>query len=223
VKFGGSSKLGLAQFGGDPYALEPGYVVDRIIASLERFKRSGSTGHVETLDRLTGPLEEAATWDRISQAGTPAMLVAYLGGPFAPKGANGLVFTQTVTFAIVCTASDFRGRTDRLEGRNIYYPGLDALTRWALFYTGRELQTHGKLRNPRPVRERILTFSASHFASVVEFQAETDIDFHDDAITDGKLEALGIVHNPSDLHKLFDDDNTTPNTDDPTGAGVAEL
>jgi len=223
MMFGGDSSFGVAQFGGDPYGLGPGYVVDRIVSTLNRFKRSGSTGHVETIARLTGALDDPETWDRISQAGVPAMLVAYTGGPFKPKSADGLVHTQTARFSIVCTASDFRSRARRLEGRNVYFPGLDALTRWALFHGGRELQSHGKLRNARPVLERVMSYAPGRFASIVSFEAETDIDFHDDIQMTGRLESLGIVHSPNDLNKLFDDDNTTPNTDDPTGAGVAGL
>lgn len=68
MQFGGSSRFGLGQFGGDPYGTTPGYVISEIIRSLSRFKKSGSTGFLNTLARLTGPLDDESVMDLLLHA-----------------------------------------------------------------------------------------------------------------------------------------------------------
>jgi len=225
VRFGGQTQFGTGVFGGDPYGTAPGYVIRRILAELSRFKRSGTTGCIETLGRLTGSLSDPGTWATMLQAGTPAMLVVYEGGPFRFIGSGKNQIQQTQRYSVVCIASDYRERRHRLEGRNIHEPALDNLTRWARFYAARALlQMDGV--GLRSGKEELRIFDASRFVGVVSFEVEAEQDLYDDAATlTLTLERLGIVHDPLDLDDLFLADEETPNTDSPTSpkVGYADL
>lgn len=223
--FGGRSKFGRAAFGGDPYGFEPGHVLDCIIYELSRFLRQGESGYLRTLDWLTSDLDDEESIDRQLVGGAPAMLVGYVGGPFSTaKTTSGKVFRQTMGFVIVCVADQFDTPRDRLRGRNIYSSGLYTMTRHAIYWGGRALLDIDGLENPRPADEGFLRFKPEKYISVVKFAAESAFDLsklHDDV--EYKLERLGICHSPIDLNHLFKEDNQTPNTDDPTGFGVADL
>ena len=225
MKFGGTSTFGLAGYGGDPYGVAPGYVVGRILSELSRFKREGTTGVLETLARLTGSLGDPATWATMLQAGTPAMLVVYEGGPFKFIGSGRNHVQQQQRYSVVCIASDYRERKHRLEGRNVYEPGLDNLARWARLYAARALlQIEGV--GLRSGKEELRVFEAQRFVAVVSFEVEVEHDLYDDAATlTDELARLGIVHDPLDLNDLFLADEETPNTDSPTSpaVGYAEL
>lgn len=224
MRFGGESQFGRAALGGDAFGVSPAYVCRRLLAALERFRRVGATGCLQTLDRLTGSLGDAQTWALMMQAGTPAMLVVYEGGPFTVEGTGRNNLSQKQRYSIVCIASDYRDRRRRLEGRNIYEPGLDNLTRWARYFAGRELlQISGVAM--RSGKEELRVFDAEKFAGIVTFEVEATQDLYDDDATlINQLERLGICHTPSDTLQLFNDTDT-PNTDDPTSppVGYAEI
>jgi hypothetical protein len=230
MKFGGRTKFGgKGKFGGDPLTLDPGHICNRMIAALSRFKLQGGTGFLKTLARLSGPLDDPTTWGQILQFGTPAMLVHYGGSTF-PKvfgTLSGNVYEGESTFSVVCVANDYRSRLHRLEGRrrSRYEPGLDHMTRWALYYVGNELVRNGsRLQRARPISINYVAYQTLHFISIVSFAGADNVDLHDNIGSD-RFERLGIVHTPLNNLDLFEDDNVTPRTNDPTSVavGYAEL
>lgn len=230
MKFGGRTKFGgRGKFGGDPLGIDAGFVCDRLIIALSRFKRNGTTGFVKTLQRLSGPLDDPTTWGQIMQLGTPAMLVHYGGTTYSKIFGvmSGNVFEGESSFSIVCVADDYRSRTHRLEGRkrSRFEPGLDHMTRWALYYGGNELARHeGRIQRPRPVSVKYVSYGDKNFVSIVEFAATTVTDFRD-GVGENKFKRLGLVGDPLNKSALFAEDNTTPNTNNPhfVSVGYAEL
>lgn len=222
MNFGGSSEFGAAQFGGQPFGLMPGYVCGRIVASMERFRRSGDSGCLATLGRLTGSLSDADTWSMMLQAGTPAVLVVYEGATLGSEGMASNVITQRQRYSVVCIASDYRTRSHRLQGRNVYEPALDNITRWVMYFAGRAVLRLGGV----PTKEELRTFGAEKFVGIVSFEISSQYDLYDDDATLlDSFERLGIVHSPSNVNSLFADDNVTPRTDSPTSpaTGYAEI
>ena len=223
--FGGTSKFGTGKFGGNPLGVTPGFYVQRMINAMTRFKRSGTTGSLETIDRLCGDLRDQETWDQALQAGIPAVLIAYEGGPIRSEGMDGRQMVQRQRYSVVCLAGDHRTRRRRLEGRNIWAPGLDNIARWVMHYCGRELMD-SDLERVACVEERPLTFGPGRFACVVSFEGDARLDLYDSigSIT-AQLDTLGITHTPTDVNNLFNADNITPKTDSPTSpaTGYAEL
>lgn len=242
MRFGGTTQFGCGVYGGEPFAISPQYIVDRIVASLSRFLKVRSlgsqyggryqfgassfggvrtVGFLQTLGRFTGPMRSAPmiehVLDLVTKAGNPAMLVGFEGGEFQPHNVGGAVHRELVTFNVICVASQFETRTIRLTGRRpIVQPGLDDMTNMAITYTGRELLTMTKaLFQPRPVsRRNFMTANAMRFVSVVTWQGTLCHDFFDDEPSaEIRLKRLGIVHSPANLSQLFLADNVTPNVD----------
>lgn len=226
MKLGGRAALGAGCIlGGDPYGLPPRYLVDRVLAALARFKRSGTSGFLQTLDRLSGNLNEIDTWERlITDAGAPSMLVHYGGGAYKASGTAGVYNVLTVTITVICIATDYRDRRLRLEGKNVHQPGLDNMTRWAYFYAGRALKNIKSLKNARALREDYLSFEAARFVSAVSFAGELKLHWYEEHPS-ARLERLGICHSPRTRGTLFEPDNITPATDSPTSpsTGYAEI
>jgi hypothetical protein len=226
VKFGGSSKFGSSKFGGDVAGFDPGHVCDRLIITLSRFAITETIGFVRTIGRLTGDLRDPEIWNVVMTAGVPAMLVHYGGGRFEKDKmlSSGLKTAETVSFSVICVDSNYRSRIERLEGiRQRTTPGLDRMTRMAMSFAWRELLGLGRqIKNPRPVTDRYLGLGNDRFVSVVEFQGEVNVDGQEDWPV-GRLEKLGICHNPLSESTLFV--GTAPNTNDPTSvdSGVADL
>lgn len=224
MKYGGQTQYGSGGYGGDPYGFSAAYVLRRMEASLERFRRIGNEGHLDTLKRLTGSLADQPTWDLMSTAGLPAMYLVYEGGAFGQGNTSKNAWRRGVNFAVVCIAEQQTSRIERLEGRNIYHPGTETMVNWALRFVLRELNLIKMIKNHRPGEERQLVFGAERFAAVVTFTAEARLCIVDD-VSSVLLERLGIVHTPLDLTQLFLPDNQTPNTDSPTSpvSGVADF
>jgi len=226
MRFGGETQFGgNTQFGGDPFGITTGYIIGRILTQLNRFKRVGTAGSVQTVARLTAPLGDTVARDLISKAGTPAMLVAANGSVFTSGAANASRLTERVSTLVICVASSYRSRKHRLEGRNVYDIGLDNMTKWALVYAGRALVEINGLSDPRAESTRLGGFSADKFISITEWTYDLTIDLYDDVDTSTKLEKLGVVHDPTTYAQLFEVDNLTPKTDSPTSpaVGVADL
>lgn len=221
MRFGGESQFGQASFGGVPYGVAPGYVCDRMIEALERFRlKDDGTGCVRTIKRVSE--DTIRSIDQQALGGLPGFFVAYRGGPYKPVASNGRVHQQTATYAVLCASADYKGYTQRLEGRNVYFPGSDNLMRWAVYHVGKELLAIKGLGSQRPAAERYIAFEAGKYVGLVEFEVTARIDLYDEAVFD-TLQRIGAVHNPNDLEQLFEADNTTPNSDDPVGGGVMEL
>jgi len=224
MKFGGGTKFGSGKFGGDPLGLHVGHVCERMLRVLSQFTRDGTTGFLKTLTRLSGPLDDRATWGQIMQYGAPAMLVHYGGTDFDKiyGTVSGNLQEGESIFSVVCIANDFQSRQRRLEGqgRTRYEPGLDNMTQWAAYYVTNELaRTKSVVQRPRLTDIRYVAYEDLHFVSIINWRATTFWHHYDAAPTD-RLRQLGICHNPLNNLKLFEDDNDTPNTDDPTSPAV---
>jgi hypothetical protein len=183
-------------------------------------------GFLRTVGVLTSNATDIEALSHQLQDGLPAVLVGYTGGPYTGGMTSGMVLQHDAGFVAVCIADSLRSRVERLGGRSIYHPGLWHLMRWVAFKCGRALNRVQKTRNGRPVDESVIAYEPTMFVGVVGFTAQLTLDLYDDMGALTKLERLGIVHTPSDLAQLFEVDNLTPNTDDPTslpGPGVAEL
>jgi len=222
MKFGGNSQFGSMQFGGDPYGHDPNYVCNRIISALSVFLKTETAGCIKTIKRLAGDFGNQAAMDRLLTEGAPAFLVLYEGGAFVPATSSNCVFVQAVKYSVFCVAGSYQDQTERLAGRNVYEPGLDNMLRWATYYVMRELIQVESLNMVKPIAHQYLKWLPGKYVGVASFEATTRMDIYDDEPT-MILERLGIVHNPIDLSELFLVDNTTPNTNDPTGLGVATL
>jgi len=224
--FGGHVQFGAAQFGGDPFGLSPLFCIDRMLAALDTAKVSAG-GFLRTVALLTSDPNDIEALGHQLQDGLPAVLVGYTGGPYSGGLTTAMVMEQQLRLVAVCVADNLRSRTDRLGGRSIYRPGLLNLMRWAAFKCGRALNRIKRGRRGGPTEESFIAYGAETFVGVVNFSVTAAFDLYDDdGDLTGKLERLGIVHTPSDLEQLFESDNETPNTDDPTslpGPGVAEL
>ena len=207
--------------GGDPFGHNPGLMCARIVEALQTFQ---TRGLVRTVKRLAGELNDQVAWNRMIAAGLPAFLVVYEGGKFAqqPTTVDGMQFELQIVYSVICLAGSYEDRIVRLENTDAYQPGLDNLMRWATYHAGRVLIEEKSLSNARPVEYKYLDYSPERYAGVVVFNAAAAVDIydHEDGI---ELESLGIVHTPKNVSQLFNADNTTPNTDDPTGYGVADL
>jgi hypothetical protein len=229
--FGGRAKFGASRYGGAiQYGFDPGYVIDRCCAALQPFVRARQNGAergvLDTVTRLTGPLDDDENQQRMLTGGTPAVLFGYSGGTYAPYGTNQAQWMQTARFFFVAIADDATSRERRLRGylSRPNTPSLDHLPRWVLHYVLLELRGMQRILNPRPVREDLLTFGSQRFAAVVEFWCESVLDAYE-ALPDVTIEQLGIVHTPTDAAHLFSDDNVTPYSADDTNASpnVARL
>lgn len=229
MNFGGAFQFGAGQFGGDPFGLKAGYVIRRIMSELSRFKKvtvaGVTTGCVQTIGMLTGPVDDPQTLDLMIREGLPAFLVGHPRSDFESRATDELTFTESAKFAIVCVAEHLHDRVERLEGRNVYRPGLFNLSQWAVVYGLRGLRDLQSRLNYKPISKRFARFAAERFVSIVEIECNFTTDVQDDVDTFGpRLERLGIVHNPVDLSALFLPDNLTPNGDyHSVYIGVAEL
>lgn len=217
--------FGASAFGGAPYGVDAASVIERMLSRLDPFRRTATSGVLETLDVFSGPVEEPEVLERIMQGGAPAMFVGYQGSSFANGSTDGLLFNHEQRYAVVCVASSWRDRTERLDGgRNVYQPGLWNMTRWAAHFAGLALRdVFGG--QARPTAERLVGYTGTSFIGIVEFEATGTFHWQDPAELLNRLKRLGVVHTPRDPSQLFEDDNTTPNTLDPTSppSGVAEL
>jgi len=249
VRFGGTSQFGPAIYGGEPYAVQPGYYVDRALSALSRFKRvttgGVTTGFANSIARFTGSIRDRNTAakiiDIISKAQTPAFFVGFGGGSFTPHTVAGSTWKEQIDLSVICVASHFDSRLRRLEGRNpVNDPGLDAMTGMAITFVMREFLTLPSLKQPEPVDRRYFEFGPKRFVSIVGFRADILHEAFDDApnLSLPSLERLGICHSPLTLAELFLTDNVTPKvgpfdpfdddptaSDDPTSpaSGVATL
>lgn len=232
AKLGGTTSLG-RQFilGGEPYGLRPSFVINRILVELSRFLYDDNTktGFLRTLTRLTGPLDDAEVEKLIGDRATPAMFVHYGGGVYSnsdkiPRSTGGASWMKTAVFSVVCVADDYRDRVERLEGKTIHEPGLDNMVAMAAHYAGIALANVRRLKNARPVNERYTNYRSQHFVGMIQFEGEMETNWRADASTI-YLERLGICHSPRISRTLFETDNITPATDDPTSptTGVADV
>jgi len=195
-----------------------------MIAALDRFRRRGDVGFLQALERLSGPLDDPATWGNMMQSGTPAIYVHYGGTTFDKiyGELSGNDWEAEDTFSAICLANDFGTRIERLEGGRSRFvePGLDAMTKIALYYIGNELSRKlGKLQRFRPTSIRYLAYEDVNFISVISFSAMSFTCFLDDVGTE-KLARLGICFDPLNKGKPFKDDNVTPNTNNPTTTAI---
>jgi hypothetical protein len=135
-----------------------------------------------------------------------------------------------MSFEVYVIASNYRSRSYRLRGLNVYDAGAENIVSWCVYYMTRELQgvdsPTGKalLKGAMPTRDVELSFDANAAIYRIDFVGEKQPDLYDDLIT-LEVDTLGICHTPSDLDNLFESDNVTPYSDDDTNAtpNVADL
>lgn len=218
------------------YGITPAQICDAIITELSRFKVTpGGTGKVKTIKRLAGELADEDKLNHLLTSGTPAFLVAYMGGKFAPLDTAGYNYKNERNFAVVCCAGSYESEEKRFENSLDGTPGVEQLLDWATYYVMQCLLNRaddanphrlgGLVKFPRPTQHKQLLHSVGKYVYSLEFSCMVAVDFEDETPA-ATLQSVGIVHDPLDYDELFlEEDNETPNTDNPPAiaGGVFDL
>jgi uncharacterized SAM-binding protein YcdF (DUF218 family) len=201
----------------------PGTVVDAIITALSTFLMvnggagvGGGSGCVRTVARYPGEPGSSeldlATIDRLCANGLPAMLVAYLGGPFGEQATTRLRFTHEMRFGVICCAASYQSRGLRVVGTTpTVQPGVWDLLDWATYTAVRAVANIGRTGGAntaatvtlvKPTAHRWLRLMPEHYVAVAELVGSRLMDTEDDAPA-ATLQTLGLVHDPIDPLYLF--------------------
>jgi hypothetical protein len=225
ARFGGESQFGRSQFGGNPWGVMPSYIVDEMIAALQPFHKENG-GHVNTIAQLFGDINDARTIDLALKSEAPAWLINYRGGPMEWGGKRGSRFIHTQNFAILSISKDQRDRQSRIDSRNEYYPGAENMSAWAFREVIRRFHDNLATGPISPTNEEPFIYESARFVYLLELQCKIPRDAYDNDVEAPLLEQAGLVHTPKpEPAPLFEPDNVTPNSDDPTNntPNVADL
>lgn len=208
------------------YGPSPASICSDIMTALAVLK--APTGKVRTIRRLAGELHTsekgAAELRRLLTSGTPAYLVAYLGGPFKPRGTHRRVWDHVRRFAVIAINASFQDQADRFETAADGTPGIEEMLDVATRLTMRALLSNAALRGAKPLDHKPLRHEPEGYVYSAEFECVAAMDGWDDEPAT-ILDTLGIVHSPTNPADLWEADNVTPKSDWPPTAdgGVTEL
>jgi hypothetical protein len=210
------------------YGVTPASVVTALVAGLSALKRIAGpppSGCLRTLQRYAGDRYDLEAIDLRLAAGTPAMLVAYLGGPIEPGATDGRLFYHRMKFSVICAAGSYASAEERLAGGSpATDPGVEDLLDWASYYACRAAMAVSGLTRVKPTDHKWLRIAPTKFLAAAELEATRQLDLWDDDGLGEELERIGLVHSPLDPEELFEDDNLTPKQEEPlVGGGVATL
>ncbi len=222
MKLGGAHKLA-SRLGGEPLGMPLDHVFRQMKTELAALQ--GSV--VRSVQIVQGSLRDEEVIRQGLQGGAPGYLLGYLGGTYEAFTNDGAHLDRNVSLGVLCISDSLYGHDDRVAGITPYRPSLFALMGWAAFYGGRALHRMPAFGGTgRPVSEEILGAGGEYALGLVTFEGRLDFDLLNDQPYGVLLEKAGIVHTPKANEPLFEADNLTPNTDDPTslpGPGVANL
>lgn len=217
------------------FYVTPSTIGNAILTQFTTIKRSGSSGFLATVGRVSS--QDAESIKMALAPGVPALLLFYGGGVFDHGGAGKQRWQNELHFSVLCVSSRSVGDnvlermtsgdvdTDNVDPTdNTTMPGVEELQDWAVWLGVRGMRNAAALQ-PRPGKNsQVFRISPGVFIGSVDLYCRRLIDVYDDALATS-LEKLGIVHSPEDPDDLWEVDNVTPKSEWPptTDGGVVTL
>lgn len=179
-----------------------------------------TTGCVRTIGRVESDTPDAL--GRGLTKGLPGILLYYRGGTYAPRGTNGLKFSDVLDIRLLCCAGNMRSKGERHAEDEIVptsatSPGVEELQDWAVYFAIRALRGVTGICSAYPKSHtQAHEIEPGRWVGAVDLVVDRTLDCYDDSSA-VVLTKLGLVANPVDDDDLWTDPLTQllPNITDP--------